>query len=230
MNAIGDRHDDRRWWVLGVVGLAQLMVVVDATVVNVALPDAQQALHFSTELRQWVITAYALAFGSLLLLGGWIGDLFGRKWTFIGGALGFAVASAVGGAAQSFAMLRRRPRSTGCFRRDARPVLIGAVDHDVSRRSRPQASVCRLQLDHGRRRRGRAAAGLNPDRTAVLALQPVRQPRLRDPGRPRRAAAPGQRTSRRASGARSAGHCDGVRGAVLPGLRVLQRREHIPGQ
>ena len=57
MNAIGDGYDDRRWWVLGVVGLAQLMVVVDATVVNVALPDAQHALHFSTELRQWVITA-----------------------------------------------------------------------------------------------------------------------------------------------------------------------------
>jgi EmrB/QacA subfamily drug resistance transporter len=115
MNAIGDRHGDRRWWVLGVVGLAQLMVVVDATVVNVALPDAQRALHFSTDLRQWVITAYALAFGSLLLLGGRVGDLFGRKWTFIGGALGFAVASAVGGAAQSFAMLVAARAAQGAF-------------------------------------------------------------------------------------------------------------------
>lgn len=115
MDAARDRHDDRRWWVLGVVGLAQLMVVVDATVVNVALPDAQRALHFSTDLRQWVIIAYALAFGSLLLLGGRVGDLFGRKWTFIGGALGFAAASAVGGAAQSFAMLVAARATQGVF-------------------------------------------------------------------------------------------------------------------
>jgi len=70
---------ERRWWILVVIGLAQLMVVLDATVVNVALPSAQRALHFSNDNRQWVVTAYALAFGSLLLLGGRIGDLFGRK-------------------------------------------------------------------------------------------------------------------------------------------------------
>jgi len=88
---------------LVVIGLAQLMVVLDATVVNVALPSAQRALHFSNDNRQWVVTAYALAFGSLLLLGGRLGDLFGRKWTFIGGLVGFSIASAVGGAAGSFA-------------------------------------------------------------------------------------------------------------------------------
>ena len=66
------------------------MVVLDATIVNIALPSAQQRLGFSTENRQWIVTAYALAFGSLLLLGGRIGDLFGRKWTFIVGLLGFA--------------------------------------------------------------------------------------------------------------------------------------------
>src|SRR6201982_3647152 len=73
---------DRRWWVLGVVGLAQLMVVLDATIVNIALPSAQHDLGFSNADRQWVVTAYSLAFGSLLLLGGRIGDLFGRKWVF----------------------------------------------------------------------------------------------------------------------------------------------------
>ena len=72
-----------RWAVLALLGVAQLMVVLDATIVNVALPSAQQALHFSTDNRQWVVTAYALAFGSLLLLGGKLGDLFGRKSTFI---------------------------------------------------------------------------------------------------------------------------------------------------
>jgi EmrB/QacA subfamily drug resistance transporter len=94
-----------RWAVLALLGVAQLMVVLDATIVNIALPSAQRALHFSTDSRQWVITAYALAFGSLLLLGGKLGDLFGRKWTFIGGLAGFSLASALGGFAQSFGML-----------------------------------------------------------------------------------------------------------------------------
>jgi EmrB/QacA subfamily drug resistance transporter len=100
-----DAHHARRWWILAVLGLAQLMVVLDATIVNIALPSAQRDLGFSDESRQWIVTAYALAFGSLLLLGGRIGDLFGRKWVFIAGLAGFAIASAIGGAAQSFGML-----------------------------------------------------------------------------------------------------------------------------
>jgi EmrB/QacA subfamily drug resistance transporter len=106
---------ERRWWILVVIGLAQLMVVLDATVVNVALPSAQRALHFSNDNRQWVVTAYALAFGSLLLLGGRIGDLFGRKWTFIGGLVGFSIASGVGGAAGSFVMLVGARAAQGAF-------------------------------------------------------------------------------------------------------------------
>src|SRR6201992_578082 len=94
-----------RWAVLAVMSVAQLMVVLDATIVTVALPAAQRALHFSNDSRQWVVTAYALAFGSLLLLGGKVGDLFGRKWTLIAGLTGFAAASAVGGLAQSFGLL-----------------------------------------------------------------------------------------------------------------------------
>jgi EmrB/QacA subfamily drug resistance transporter len=100
-----DPHHARRRLILAILGLAQLMVVLDATIVNIALPSAQKDLGFSDESRQWIITAYALAFGSLLLLGGRIGDLFGRKWVFIAGLIGFAVASALGGAAQSFEML-----------------------------------------------------------------------------------------------------------------------------
>jgi EmrB/QacA subfamily drug resistance transporter len=96
---------DRRWLILAVLSVAQLMVVLDATVVNIALPSAQQALHFSDSSRQWVITAYTLGFGSLLLLGGRLVDLFGRKRTLITGLTGFAVASAVGGTAQSFSTL-----------------------------------------------------------------------------------------------------------------------------
>jgi EmrB/QacA subfamily drug resistance transporter len=95
----------RRWWILAVLGIAQLMIVLDITVVNIALPSAQQALHFSNNSREWVVTAYALAFGSLLLAGGRLGDLFGRKRLFIASTIGFAAASALGGAAQSFGML-----------------------------------------------------------------------------------------------------------------------------
>src|SRR5215469_15381247 len=107
--------DRRRWLILGTVGLAQLMVVLDVSVVNIALPSAQRALGFSTVDRQWVVTAYALAFGSLLLFGGRLGDLIGRKITFLSGAIGFAVASAVGGAATSFGMLVAARACQGAF-------------------------------------------------------------------------------------------------------------------
>lgn len=96
---------DRRWLALVVLSLAQLMVVLDATVVNIALPTAQRALGFSNDDRQWVVTGYALAFGSLLLLGGRLSDFFGRRRMFVVGVLGFALASAVGGAATGFTML-----------------------------------------------------------------------------------------------------------------------------
>jgi EmrB/QacA subfamily drug resistance transporter len=104
-----------RWAVLALLGLAQLMIVLDVTIVNIALPSAQQALHFSTDDRQWIITAYALTFGSLLLLGGKLGDLFGRKWTFVAGLLGFAGASALGGLAPSFGVLVAARALQGSF-------------------------------------------------------------------------------------------------------------------
>jgi EmrB/QacA subfamily drug resistance transporter len=107
--------DPRRWLILAVVALAQLMVVLDATIVNIALPSAQHALHFSNIERQWVVTAYALAFGSLLLLGGRLTDLIGRKATFIAGLIGFAAASAVGGAAGTFGMLVAARACQGAF-------------------------------------------------------------------------------------------------------------------
>jgi EmrB/QacA subfamily drug resistance transporter len=108
-------HHERRWPILFVIAIAQLMVVLDATVVNIALPSAQEALAFSDDQRQWVITAYALAFGSLLLLGGRIGDLFGRKRAFVIGLGGFAGASALGGFAQSFEVLVAARALQGVF-------------------------------------------------------------------------------------------------------------------
>src|ERR1700677_3952340 len=110
-------NDDsaRRWLILGVVCLGQLMVVLDATVVNIALPVAQHDLAFSNADRQWVVTAYSLAFGGLLLLGGRLADLVGRKRMLIIGMLGFAAASALGGAAQNLAMLLAARAIQGAF-------------------------------------------------------------------------------------------------------------------
>ncbi|MGZ4218880.1 MAG: MFS transporter [Solirubrobacteraceae bacterium] len=108
-------HYETRWKILAILGIAQLMVVLDATIVNIALPSAQKALHFSNDNRQWIVTAYALAFGSLLLIGGRISDFFGRKWTFIAGLAGFAVASAIGGAAQNFTELVAARTFQGAF-------------------------------------------------------------------------------------------------------------------
>src|SRR5690349_24601641 len=110
-----DSARDRRWLILGVIGLAQLMVVLDLTVMNIALPSAQRALQFSTVDRQWVVTAYSLAFGSLLLLGGRLADLLGRKVTFLIGLAGFAGVSAIGGASVNFAMLVTARACQGAF-------------------------------------------------------------------------------------------------------------------
>ncbi|ABW13627.1 drug resistance transporter, EmrB/QacA subfamily [Parafrankia sp. EAN1pec] len=91
--------DPRRWLALSIIAVAQLMVVLDASIVTIALPHAQSDLGISTANRQWVMTAYTLAFGGLLLLGGRIADFLGRKRIFIWGLVGFAAASALGGAA-----------------------------------------------------------------------------------------------------------------------------------
>ncbi|GAB3585598.1 MFS transporter [Leifsonia lichenia] len=105
----------RRWWTLVTVALAQLMVVLDSTVVNIALPSAQADLGFSNADRQWIVTAYSLAFGSLLLFGGRLSDLIGRKRAFIIGLIGFAGASALGGAAGTFGMLVGARALQGAF-------------------------------------------------------------------------------------------------------------------
>jgi EmrB/QacA subfamily drug resistance transporter len=107
--------DPRRWWILAIIGIAQLMVVLDLTVMNLALPSAQHALHFNNVDRQWIVTAYALSFGSLLLFCGRLADLFGRKVMFITGLSGFAVASAIGGASVNFTMLVTARACQGVF-------------------------------------------------------------------------------------------------------------------
>lgn len=107
--------DPRRWKALIFICLAQLMVVLDGTIVNIALPSAQRDLGFSDGNRQWVVTAYALAFGGLLLLGGRIADKWGRKRAFLTGLVGFALASALGGVAMNTGMLLGARALQGVF-------------------------------------------------------------------------------------------------------------------
>jgi EmrB/QacA subfamily drug resistance transporter len=129
-SAAGGRRSetsDHRWLILVIVAVAQLMVVLDATVVNIALPSAQHALGFANSDRQWVVTAYALAFGSLLLVGGRLGDMFSRKRVFITGLAGFALASALGGAAQSFEMLVIARTLQGAFGAILAPAALGTL-------------------------------------------------------------------------------------------------------
>jgi len=116
-----DQLHAKRWLVLILLGVAQLMVTLDVTIVNIALFSAQKALHFSAENRQWAVTAYALSFGSLLLLAGKLGDLFGRKWTFVAGLAGLAGFAVALRDRRLGSVLRRahrrRVRSRGCSAR-----------------------------------------------------------------------------------------------------------------
>ncbi|MGW1993877.1 MFS transporter [Embleya sp. NPDC001921] len=114
-NAQAPAGPSRRWVALFFIGLAQLMLVLDATVVNIAMPSIQGDLGVSDADRQWIITAYTLAFGGLLLLGGRIADYVGRKRTFLIALLGFTAASALGGAAGNFEMLLVARAVQGAF-------------------------------------------------------------------------------------------------------------------
>jgi len=132
-------HDPRRWYALVVILIAQLMVVLDATIVNIAMPSAQLSLHISDANRQWILTAYTLAFGGLLLLGGRIADYVGRKRVFLIGLVGFAGASALGGAAQNEAMLFAARALQGAFGAILAPAalsLITVTFTDVKDRAR----------------------------------------------------------------------------------------------
>jgi len=122
-----EHHHSRRWIILVVLALSQLMVILDSTVVNIALPTAQKALAFSDNDRQWIITGYTLAFGSLLLFAGRLADLFGRKWALIIGLIGFAGASALGGAATSFTMLVSARVVQGAFGAILAPAVLAIL-------------------------------------------------------------------------------------------------------
>lgn len=120
-------HHERRWLALGVILIAQMMLLLDATIVNVALPSVQADLGFSDASRQWVVTAYLLAFGSLLLLGGRLADAFGSKTVFIVGLVGFAIASSVGGAAPNIETLITARAVQGGFAAVMAPAALSLI-------------------------------------------------------------------------------------------------------
>jgi EmrB/QacA subfamily drug resistance transporter len=122
-----EQPDPRRWWALAVIATAQLMIILDASIVNIALPSAQEDLGISNADRQWVVTAYTLAFGALLLLGGRIADYTGRKRTFIIGLSGFAFASALGGIAPNQELLFAARGLQGAFAALMAPAALSLV-------------------------------------------------------------------------------------------------------
>lgn len=125
--ALSERDHRNRWYVLAAIATAQLMVMLDGTIVQIALPSAQQSLGMSNSDRQWMVTAYALAFGGLLLVGGRLADRFGRGRTFLIGLIGFAVVSAVGGAAPSAGALIAARALQGVFAAILSPATVSLL-------------------------------------------------------------------------------------------------------
>jgi EmrB/QacA subfamily drug resistance transporter len=123
----GSTTRDRRWLALVVIGIAQLMIILDASIVNIALPHAQASLHISDATRQWALTAYTLTFGGFLLLGGRIADFVGRKRVFLIGLGGFAASSALGGAAQSAGWLFGARAIQGAFAALLAPAVLSLI-------------------------------------------------------------------------------------------------------
>ena len=164
------------WWILVVIAGAQLMVVLDSTIMIIALPSAQHALGFSNTDRQWVVTAYTLAFGGFLLLGGRISDMFGPKRTLMTGVLGFALASAVGGAAQTTVMLIGARGLQGLFGALLAPSVLSILTSTFTDPRERGRAFGILRHDRHRRLGFRADPGWLPHRVRRLALVPVRQP------------------------------------------------------
>ena len=181
-----DAPDPRRWRALAVIAIAQLMIVLDASVVVVALPSAQVALHISAANRQWVLTAYTLAFGSLLLLGGRIADYVGRRRMFVIGLIGFGAASALGGLAQNQAMLFGARAVQGAFAAVMAPASLSLLTVTFTEAQGARPGVRRLRRGRRRRRRDRPRARRHADAVRVLALDPADQRSDRDRHRVRR--------------------------------------------
>ena len=164
--------------ILVLVSLAELMILVDATIINVALPSAQRALHFSSANREWVITAYVLAFGSLLPLGGRLADLFGRKAMFIAGTVGFGAMSALAGASPNFTTLLIARTLQGVSAAILAPAALSVIPVTFTDTSERNRGIRRLRSGRRKLRRPRPPPRRHLDELRKLALDDVRQRRL----------------------------------------------------
>ena len=168
------------------------MVVLDATIVNVALPHVQRALGFSGNGLEWVVNAYAITFGGLLLLGGRAGDILGRRRVFVFGLLLFSAASLLGGFATSQWWLLTARAVQGAGGAVIAPTALALITTNFPRRRGTQQGVQRLRGDGRRRQRGGPAAGRHTDHLRVVAVGDVRQRPDRDRGGGRGAARAGR--------------------------------------
>ncbi len=166
---------DRKTWALVVIAVAQLMIVLDTSVIIVALPSAQRALHISALDRQWVLSAYTLVFGTLLLLGGRLADYLGRRRMLQIGLLGFATASALGGLAQTSAMLFGARALQGAFAALMAPASLSLLTVTFTESPRASPGVRRLRRGGGRGRRHRIGPRRDAHRSGLVALDAPHQ-------------------------------------------------------
>lgn len=168
--------DPRRWWALAVIALTQLVAVLDATIVNVALPQAQLELELSDTERQWAITAYVLAFGALLLLGGRVADYWGRKRSYMVGMLGFGAASVWGGLAQSGTELIAARGLQGAFAALLAPAALALLTAGRAPRSPRSSSPRCRSTSADRRPRSGSGPGAGPSSFLRCPVGTVRPP------------------------------------------------------
>ena len=150
--------DPRRWVILGIIAVAQLMIVLDSSIMNIALPSAAEDLDIAPADLQWAITSYTLAFGGLLLLGGRIADYLGRKTTFVVGLLGFAAASGLGGAAATEGLLFAARALQGVFAALLAPAALALITVTFTA-GRERAKAFGSSARSPRRRSDRSAVG-----------------------------------------------------------------------
>jgi EmrB/QacA subfamily drug resistance transporter len=154
-------RSSRRWWALAVIALAQLMVVLDASIVTIALPYAQADLDISDANRQWALTAYTLIFGGLLLLGGRLADYLGRRRMFLIGLAGFAVSSALAGLAWNEAAFFGGRALQGAFAAVLAPAALSLITVTfIERKERARAFAVYAAVSGGGAAIGLIAGGI----------------------------------------------------------------------
>ena len=196
-------EDTRKRWTLVICCVAQFMVILDVSVVNVALPSIRADLHFTGTELQWVVNAYTLTFAGFLLLGGRAADLLGRRKLLVAGLIGFAATSLIGGLAQTKGMLIGARAAQGLSGAVVAPATLSVLTTHVHRGRRAQPRSRPLGRDGRRRRRCRLAARRPAHPEPQLALDPLHQhpdrPDRRDRGPALRGGEPPRRERRAAA-------------------------------